>query len=343
MASQGERLSANLLTIVLEEFGIPASYVDARRCILTNEEHGQAEPLFLETEFRLQAELKPLLEAKRVPVLAGFIGATRDSATTTLGRGSSNYSATLVSAALGARETQIWTDVDGLKTADPCLVKTARTVSQLSYEEAAELARLGAGVLHPKMFEPVRKLEIPVHIRDSRSPKKPGTLICSRTETSGFPVKAIAHQTNLTTIEITSTPVFVANGFLHAIEEIFARRGAPMNLVAMSDVGISCTHESDASLSSIVEDLSQVGAVATEKHRAIISCVGAGLNSSSTLAENVRRMLSNIDPSLTWRSTSSSNLIAVVDTDGVGQSVRNLHQGIFESDWQVDDTETRAN
>ncbi|MDQ2922317.1 MAG: aspartate kinase, partial [Acidobacteriota bacterium] len=140
MVSQGERLSANLLTIVLEAYGIPASYVDARRCIITNAEHGRAKPLIEETWRKTRAELQPLLETKRVPVLGGFIAAAKNRVTTTLGRGSSDYSATLFSAALGARETQIWTDVDGVMTADPCLVKSARTVSQLSYEEAAELA-----------------------------------------------------------------------------------------------------------------------------------------------------------------------------------------------------------
>lgn len=332
MACQGERLSAHLLTIVLEEFGIRSAYVDARRCILTNAEHGTAKPLMVETEMRLRAELLPLLEAKRIPVMAGFSGATHDGAPTTLGRGSSNYSATLVSAALGACETQIWTDVDGVKTADPNLVKTARTVSRLSYDEAAELARLGAGVLHSNMFEPVRALEIPIRICDSRSPEKSGTLISSRTEASGFSVKAIAHKTNLTTINITSTPAFVANGFMHAIEEIFARRGTAMNLVAMSADGVSCTQDGDDSLSSIVEDLSKLGTVTTERHRAIIGCVGADLNTTTAQAANARRILNEIDPTLNWRSTSISNLIAVVNAANVDQAVKNLHQGIFECD-----------
>ena len=335
VTSHGERLSANLLAIVLEEFGIRASYVDARRCILTNEDYGSAQPLMRETALQTRAELKPLLETRRVPVLGGFIGATRNSVTTTLGRGSSDYSATLVSAALGARETQIWTDVDGVKTADPCLVKAARTVPHLSYEEAAELARLGARVLHPKMFEPVLQQQIPIRIRNSRSPQQSGTLICTGSEASGGAVKAIAYKTNLTTIDITSTPTFIANGFLHAVKEIFTRHRTQMNLVAKSDLGISCAHEEDGSLPSIVEDLKKVGAVAATRHRAMISCVGAGLDGSPDKVMRVRSILSDIEPSLTWRSTSGINLISVVDADSVSRSLRRLHQGIFESDQSV--------
>lgn len=326
ITSHGERLSANLLTIVLEEYGLPAAYVDARRCILTNEEYGNAQPLIQESCRRTRSEIEPLLEARRVPVLGGFIAATKQGVTTTLGRGSSDYTATLVSAALGARETQIWTDVDGILTADPRLVKTARTVPELSYGEAAELARLGARVLHPKMIQPVLEQQIPIRICNSRAPEESGTLICAKTKTSAHAVKAIAHKTDLTRVDITSEPALVANGFMHAIERIFERHQTHMDIVAMSAVGISCAFAA-AAPPSIVPDLEQVGLVEIQKHRAIISCVGEGLQSAREVAEKI---LQDIDPSLAWQSTSTNNLISVVDGDSVGPVVRRLHQGIFE-------------
>ena len=300
MVSQGERLSANLVTIVLAGYGIPAAYVDARRCIITNQEHGNAKPLIDETWRQTRAELFPLLETKRVPVLGGFIAATRNWVTTTLGRGSSDYSATLFSAALGARETQIWTDVDGVMSADPCLVKSARTVSHLSYEEAAELARLGARVLHAKMIQPVVEQKIPIRILNSRNPQFGGTVISARAQTATSRVKAIAHKTNQTRMEI----------------------------VNRSNVGISLACEEVDALPALIADLQQVGVVETRGQRAIISCVGEGLQSVGTPA-NVIGVLKEIDPALTWYSTSNLNLISMVDVDVVGPVVRKLHQGLF--------------
>ena len=202
LVSYGEILSAQLLSLALNENGLGGTYVDARRCIVTNSEHGNATPLMRETVRRTQAKLKPLLEHKRVPVLGGFIGATRQGLTTTLGRGSSDYTATIVSAALGAQETQIWTDVDGVQTADPRLVGAARTVPCLSYDEVEEMARLGAKVLYRRMFQPVRAQNIPVRICNSFEPHQRGTLIGATAKPSPQPIKAIAHQSNLARVDV---------------------------------------------------------------------------------------------------------------------------------------------
>ena len=191
IAAYGETLCARLFTMILEHHGIPASYVDARRCIVTDDHHGNANPLVCEV-----AELERLLRMKRVPVLGGFIGSTLAGVTTTLGRGSSDYSATLIGAALHAEEIQIWTDVDGVLTADPNLVAGTRTVPIISYEEAAQLAVLGARVMHPRMIEPVRAGRIPIHVRNSRVPSNAGTLICGASGSSAGIVKAIAHRMN---------------------------------------------------------------------------------------------------------------------------------------------------
>lgn len=196
IAAYGETLSARLFTAVLEHFGVAASYVDARRCIVTDDHHGNASPLLSEAGSRTRAELEPLLKTQRVPVLGGFIGATVEGVTTTLGRGSSDYSATLIGAALDADEIQIWTDVDGVQTADPSLVSGTQTVPVISYEEAAQLAVLGARVMHSKMIEPVLRGRIPIRIRNSRTPERDGTLICSASEPSAGIVKAIAHRMN---------------------------------------------------------------------------------------------------------------------------------------------------
>jgi aspartate kinase len=329
IASHGERLSATLLTLVLHGYGIPASYVDARNCIITNAEHGWAQPLIEETWRQTRAELESLLESRRLPVLGGFIAATKNRVTTTLGRGSSDYSATLFSAALGARETQIWTDVDGVMTADPSLVNSARTVAQLSYEEAAELARLGASVLHSKMIQPVIEQKIPIRILNSRAPDGRGTLICAEAESRNSAVKAIAHKPALAGIDITSTPAFVANGFLGAIRKIFDRHNVLMEIVATSEVGVSLACPEAVVLPAMVRDLKEVGRVETKRGRALISLVGEGLQRVGN-ARKLLNTLREIDPAPTWYRASSLSLSAMVAVDLVDRVVRQIHRGIFE-------------
>lgn len=196
IASFGEKLCAGLFTMILRHRGVAASYVDARQCIITDDQHGNANPLVNEVRLRTNAELQPLLELNRVPVLGGFMGATLEGVNTTLGRGSSDYTATLIGAALQATEIQIWTDVDGVQTAHPNLVTTTRTVPVMSYAEAEQLAGLGARVMHPRIIEPVIEGKIPIRIRNSRFPQQNGTLISADSEEPGGTVKAIAHRVN---------------------------------------------------------------------------------------------------------------------------------------------------
>jgi aspartate kinase len=332
IASYGERLSSYLLASVLAEHGLPASHVDARRCIVTDEEHGEANLLPAQTWQRTRSELEPLLKAGSIPVLGGFIAATMEGVTTTLGRGSSDYTATLVSAVLGAGETQIWTDVNGVLTADPRLIETARTVPQLSYEEAAELARFGVKVLHPKMIQPAAEQGIPVRICNSRAPQEAGTIICARTQAALGAVKAITHKTSMAMVEVTSAPSFVANGFLHAIQETFGRHQTAVNIVATSVIGVSLACEETSALAVIVQDLQRVGSVNVRRDRAIVCCVGEGLQSAPGNVLKLFNALTDIDSTLTHHSTSGNNFILDVAEDCVGSVIQRLHHAIFEHD-----------
>ena len=330
IASHGERLSANLVTIMLAEHGLPAFYVDARRCILTNQVHGNAQPLFPQTRRQTRAELKPLIAKKRLPVLGGFIGATSNRVTTTMGRGSSDYSATIIAAALGAGETQIWTDVDGVLTADPQLVKGARTIPQLSYTEASELARLGIRVLHPKMIQPVVEQRIPIRICNSRAPESKGTLIgYSSFASAGF-VKAIAHTPNVTTIDVSSTLTFDSNGFKRAIKQTFERHQSGFDIIAASEVAVSLACKEECSFPYIVEDLARLGSVEINRGRTVVGCIGVGLHESAGDARDVLCQLKKVDPLLKWQSTSEVNLISTVPLASAGSLIRSLHHAFFE-------------
>ncbi len=332
--SMGEILAAELLTLVLIESGFPASYVDARRCIKTNDDHGNARALTRVTGLCTRAELQPLLAQKKLPVLGGFIGSTSDGVTTTMGRGSSNHTATLVSAALGARETQIWTDVNGVHTADPSLVPLARTIPCLSYDEAEQLARLGAKVLHEGMFEPVRARQIPIRICNSRAPEAQGTLIGGGRVCGQMPskraVKAIAHRNHLVRIDVKSTPAVVANGLQRSIGVILDRHGLPMEIVSRSEQCISLACDESVPLEMITAELQRYGSVETKARQAIVGCVGDGLDGLANRTTLMTEILKAFDSKWEWQPTSECNLVAVVDAGSADALVTRLHEELFE-------------
>jgi aspartate kinase len=331
VVSYGERLSATTLAAILSETGLPAAHVDARRCIVTTAEHGNAEPLLEETGRRVRAELEPLLQASVIPVLGGFIGSSEDGMTTTLGRGGSDYTAALIGAALAAREIQIWTDVSGVLTADPRLIKGARTIPRMSYTEAAELAYFGAKVLHPKTIQPAVEQNIPVRICNSRAPETGGTLVGSEAEASPHTVKAIAHKTGVTIVQITSARMLGAYGFLNAIFDVFNRHRTVVDVVTTSEVSVSLSLNDTVSLPAIITELSELGSVEVESRMAIICVVGEGLRGTPGLAARIFGCLTGINIHLISQGASSINLTFAIDEAALHEAVSQLHATFFES------------
>jgi aspartate kinase len=330
--SYGERLSATILAAVLNESELSAQYVDSRRCIVTNAEHGRAEPLWEQTRERTRAELEPLLALSLIPVMGGFIGSTTDGTTTTLGRGGSDYSAALVAAGLGARELQIWTDVTGVLTADPRVLSQARTIPRLSYAEAAELAYFGAKVLHPKTIQPAVQQNIPVRICNARAPHEDGTIVCRETEVSPQAVKAIAHKTGITLVQITSARMLGAHGFLHAIFEIFNQHRTAIDIVTTSEVSVSISLDDARALPAIASELKQLGEVHIERQRAIICVVGEGLRATPGVAARVFGCLRDINISLISQGASRINLTFVIEEESVREVISRLHETFLLSD-----------
>jgi len=326
----GEQLSAMLLTAILRERELSAREVDGRRCIVTEDRCGCAAPFQGETFRRTREQLHPLIASAVVPVLGGFMGSTPLGETTTLGRGGSDYSASLIGAALMSNEIQIWTDVSGVLTANPRVVPSARTIPRLSYDEAAELAYFGAKVLHPKSIQPAVESNIPVRIYNSRLPNAPGTLICAASETSQQTVKAIAHKTGVTTLQINSARMLGAYGFLRAIFEVFDRHRTAVDVVTTSEVSVSLSLDDAIALPSIVEELEPLGTVNVEKRRAIICVVGEGLRSTPGIAARIFNTISDINVSLISQGASRINITFAIDERHVDEAVRRLHQEFFE-------------
>ena len=326
----GETLSSILLAEVLQERGMASIQVDARTCVITDDEHGCAAPLISETFKAAQSSLLPFLEAEVVPVMGGFIGSTKSGKITTLGRGGSDYTAALIGAALSAREIQIWTDVTGVLTADPRVVPAAQTVERLSYGEAAELAYFGAKVLHPKTIQPAIEDCIPVRICNSRAPEEAGTLVCAQTETTPRTVKAIAHKTGVTTVQITSARMLGAYGFLRALFEVFERHRTVVDVVTTSEVSVSLSLDDASSLPAIVEELETLGTVRVEKGRAIICVVGEGLRGTPGIAARVFSTISDINVTLISQGASSINFTFAIEEEHVKEAVMRLHEAFFE-------------
>jgi aspartate kinase len=204
VASFGEQLSASILAAAIRERGLRSQAISATELIVTDDSFGAATPLMAETRLQLQERIQPLVARGVIPVITGFVAATETGVTTTLGRGGSDFSAAIIGAALEADEVWIWSDVDGILTADPNLVPQARTLAELSYTEAADLAYYGADVLHPKTIRPVTESGIPLRIVNSFNPTHPGTLIVASPAEDRVPLPAIISTTRLSLIAIGS-------------------------------------------------------------------------------------------------------------------------------------------
>ncbi len=329
VVSFGEILSSTLLAAVLNQRDIEARQVDARRCIITDDEHTCATPLMSESSTHTQKELRPVVEAGIVPVLGGFIGATTQGATTTLGRGGSDYTAALIGALIGVNEIQIWTDVTGVLTADPRVVPHAYTVEHLTYGEAVELAYFGAKVLHPKTIHPAIVNTIPVRICNSRMPEAQGTVVGPLTDTTPRTIKAIAHKTGVTVIQISSLRMLGAYGFLRALFEVFDRHRTAVDVVTTSEVSVSLSLDEAGALPAIVEELEQLGTVKVEKRQAIICVVGEGLRGTPGVAARAFSTITDINVSLISQGASSINFTFVVDEKRVQEVVTRLHEEFF--------------
>ena len=332
LLSWGERLSSHIVAAALGTDGLPARWVDARRCIRTSEEHGRAEPLLDATREACHAVLGPVLAAGEVPVLGGFVGAAANGATTTLGRGGSDFSAALLGASLHAAEIQIWTDVSGFMTADPRVVRSARSIPRLTYDEAAELAYFGAKVLHPRTLHPAVERGIPVRVCNSMAPDSPSTLIDAGGAGAGTAgVKAVAHKNGITIVRITSARMLGASGFLRAIFEAFDRHQVAVDVVATSEVSVSLSVDQPERLPEAVRDLEPLGRVDVEGGYAIVCVVGEALRGTPGIAARVFGALARINVALISQGASGINLTFAVHEHDAAPAVRMLHQECLES------------
>lgn len=338
ISSAGERLSARLLASALCELGLKSVAVEATEVIVTDGAYGQAEPLMNETRERASARLLPLIERGEVPVVTGFTGATAEGMLTTLGRGGSDYSATILGAALNAADVIIWTDVDGVLTADPRLVTEARTMREISYNEAAELAYFGAKVLHPKTLRPVADANIPVWIRNSFAPERSGTKITATGHPTARGVKAITAISDVSLITVGGRGIVGLPGV--AAKTFTAVASAQINvlLISQSSSGNDiCFIVNSGEAPRAIEKLRQAFAVDLAHQQvehitvnpeiAIVAVVGDRMRGMAGIAGRTFSALGRrgINIIAIAQGSSEYNVSFVVEAGIMGDAVRSLH------------------
>ena len=329
VAAIGELLSSRIIAAALTSAGVDAEWVDARQVIVTNNEHTRATPLGKETNARLRSIVGPILDSGRVAVLGGFVGATLAGHTTTLGRGGSDYSGALVGAGVEASEIQIWTDVDGMLSADPRVIKRAKLVDHLSFAEAAELAYFGAKVLHPSTILPAVERNIPVRILNSWKPAAAGTLITGAGSSTRKGLTGLASKRDVTVIDITSTRMLAAYGFLRQVFEVFERFTTAVDMVTTSEVSVSVTVDDIRHLDEIEEALSEFASVSVERNMSLLCAVGDVLQHEPEMAARVVGVFEEVPLRMISQAASRRNITVVLRQGDLPHAMERLHEEFF--------------
>ncbi len=345
--SFGERLSSHLFVMALRGQGIAAQFFDVRQVMRTDDTFGKAEPDLPAIFRRTQEVLVPLIEVNQkagdsrrpsVQVTQGFIGATEDGHTTTLGRGGSDYSAALLAEALGAHEVQIWTDVPGIMTMDPNQVQAARIIPELSFSEAAELANFGAKVLHPATIWPAARRNIRTFVGSTFQPEKGGTWIypnsLSLSDAPGT-VKAIALRKNQTLMTVTSLRMLNAHGFLAKLFGVLASYRVSVDLVTTSEVSVALTFDQNsvgssgekiAEQTSLLRELREFCDVVIEENLTLVAMVGSGLSETPRLSSRTFNSIAPFNIRMICQGASPHNLCFLVKSEVALDVVNRLHQ-----------------
>lgn len=325
----GELLSSLILATLLEKKGIESKWLDARSFLITDNVFGKANPLWETTAAKAQGAILPELADDRVVVTQGFIGSTSNGITTTLGRGGSDYSAAIIGVACEADEIQIWTDVDGMMTADPRVVADAMVLSTVSFQAASELAYFGAKVLHPLTIKPAVEKNIPVRILNTLKPEAKGTVIAEEGD-QDQPYYAIASKKSITALFFTSLNMLMAHGFLAKVFTVFDKHRTSIDLIATSEVSVSVTIDNTENLEAILESLHDLCEVRVMHDVSIVSVVGTHFRAKSGIAGRVFDCLKDTNIIMISGGASDITLSFVVSNSDADKCVKQLHSHLFQ-------------
>jgi aspartate kinase len=329
--SLGEILSSKIITDYFIAKNLNVNHLDSREVIITDNNFTEANVNFEKSNTKLQNIITNLFDSNDFIIMGGFIAATEQGWTTTLGRGGSDYSAAIIAGAIDADSLEIWTDVDGILTSDPRVIKNVKLLNIVSYEEAAELAYFGAKVLHPKTIFPAIDKNIPVKVLNTFNPDCKGTTIISN-QANKNSLKAIAFRKGTNVINIISNRMLGAFGFLKKVFEIFHKYKTSVDIITTSEVSISLTIDDLDNIDNIKEDLSKFAKVEVQTNYAIIAAVGYGVKNQSGLASRFFNVLNDINITMVSIGASEVNMSIVVKEEDVIKAVELLHSEFFTND-----------
>ena len=342
IVSYGERISSRIVAAAFCEQGIDAVHVDAREIVVTDSQFQKAVPQDAIIDLRAQEKLLPLTAEGKVPVMGGFIASNEAGITTTLGRGGSDFTGALIGGALNADAIEIWTDVDGIMTADPRVCPDALRVKVISFEEAAELAYFGAKVLHPATILPAVKKNIPVLVLNSRNAACEGTRIISLAPHCKSPFKSISVKKKLSIIDVVASRMLMTHGYLSQIFNIFDKHQCPVDMVSTSEVSVSLTVDSNDKLPAIAADLGKLADVKYEGKKALVCMVGEDIRGQNSIAAQVFNAVRHINVRMISQGASEINMSFMIEEDDADEAVRSLHAAFFkEPDPAIFDVEAR--
>lgn len=332
LVSFGERMSVRMMAAYLQSEGIDAKFYDAWDVGFVSDSNYMSAEVLDETWENIPKVLTAYKEGKdnAIPIVTGFIAKDKNGIITTLGRGGSDLTATMIGAAMKAEEVQTWKDVDGILTTDPRVVKEAKPVPEVTYEEAQELAMFGSQVLHPRSMVPVRKSGTPVRVKNSYNIESKGTIIVEKHQGHIAPVCAITSVKHVQIFDIVSSRMLGAAGFLAHIFNQFLKHGVSIDVISTSEVSVSCTVNTKKDLSALVADLETVADVNLRKEKAIVTVICDVAHSSAILASGFAALADEgINVQMISQGASKVNISVLVDEDECDKTVTILHKAYF--------------
>ncbi|MFA6675981.1 MAG: aspartate kinase [Bacteroidales bacterium] len=327
--STGEILSSNVISLALNAAGVKTSLIDSKKLIITDQNYLKAEPNFDAIQKQAPDIIGKALKNHDAVITQGFQSASENHEITVLGRGGSDYTASLLGMAINADEIEIWTDVDGVHTTDPRRVSKTHSIKSISFEEAAEMAQLGAKVLHPLTIQPALMKNIPVRVMNSLKPDLEGTLILPG-ENIKAGVKSISCKENIVVVNIFTPKMINTFGFLNKIFEIFNSKGVSVDLISTSEANVSVTIDSGENWTSVIDELSQFAVVNVEKDKAQVSVVGKEIFTVKEICSRIFGCLSEYNISMISAGASSINVSFVTERSKLNNVIQSLHNEFFD-------------
>ena len=328
--ANGELLSSTIICFAMNAKGIRTNWIDARKMMVTNDAYLKGEPVESEIVVRVPGMIAEAYQGMDAVITQGFIASNMKGEQTVLGRGGSDYSASLIGMSIDSERIEIWTDVDGVRTADPRYVQNTKYLEKISFEEAAEMAHFGAKVLHPLTIEPAVKKNIPIYVLNSMNPSGKGTAIL-RNEFIEDGVKSVSFKENIRVINIFSMRMINTSGFLRRVFEIFSENKVSVDLISTSEANISVTVDASQKIDNVVSELSEFAEVIVDEDKAQVSVIGKNIVRLNGMLKRTFAPLKRTNVYMISQGASFVNISFVVDREELNEVVQDLHDHLFDN------------